>query len=114
VPEFLVETYHSRSDPTGGLPLSAELSRTADELSREGREVTLVRRIDLPDEETCFYLFRAESAEAVLEAATRAGLAFERVVEALADDSTVDEAIRAAPPQRSASPNPQPHEGEQQ
>jgi len=82
VTEFLVETYISRSQPTGGPRASAELSEAAEQVTREGHPVRLVRSIVVPEEETCFYLFQAQTADAVREAATRAGLHFGRVLEA--------------------------------
>jgi hypothetical protein len=83
--EFLVEIYVSRTNAPGGVPPSEDISRVAEQMTREGRQVRLVRSIAVPEEETCFYLFQAQTAEVVREAATRAGLQFERVVEAIED-----------------------------
>jgi hypothetical protein len=44
-----------------------------------------VRSILVPEDETCFYLFQAQTGDAVRAAAARVGLQFERVVEAVAD-----------------------------
>jgi hypothetical protein len=82
VAEFLVEMYVSRTIPPSGVPRSESVSRVAEQMTREGRQVRLLSSIVVPVEETCFYVFEAQTAEVVREAATRAGLRFERVVEA--------------------------------
>jgi hypothetical protein len=82
--------YVSRDGPAGGVPLDADVAKVADEVTREGRRVRLVRSIIVPEEETCFYLFQAQTADDVREAARRAGLRFERVVEAVSDWNTAD------------------------
>jgi hypothetical protein len=48
----------------------------------------LQRSIFVPEDETGFYLFHAQSGEAVREAAQRGGLRFERVVEVVVSDWT--------------------------
>ena len=83
MPEFLVEAYHPTAGPPGGAPGPRDVAVAADRLTREGRPVSLVRSVLVPDDETCFYLFVAGSSEAVLEASGRSGLCFERVVPAL-------------------------------
>ena len=68
------------------IDLTVERSRAAaDELTREGVPVRYVRSIFLPDDETCFDLYEAESVDAVREMARRAALAFDRIVTAVAD-----------------------------
>ena len=44
-----------------------------------------LRSVFVPEDETCFYLYEAASAEAVREAARRAALQSGRVAEALTD-----------------------------
>jgi hypothetical protein len=39
----------------------------------------------VPEDETCFYVYEADSADDVLDAARRAGLSSERVVEAIVE-----------------------------
>jgi hypothetical protein len=85
VSEFLVEAYVSRSEAARALPEPDDVSRAADELSREGNSVRLLRSIFVPEDETCFYLFLAQSIDAVRKAAKRAGLQFEHVAEVAAD-----------------------------
>jgi hypothetical protein len=46
--------------------------------------VRYVRAIFVPEDETCFLLYETGSADAVREAARRAGLGRERITEALA------------------------------
>jgi hypothetical protein len=89
VSEFLVEVYISTA--TGSLPTPQyeDISAAAAELTRQGTHVRLVRSILVPEDETCFYLFRAQTGDAVRQAAARVGLQFERVVEAVADWGTV-------------------------
>ena len=59
------------------------ISDMAEELSREGRGVHLIRSIFVPADETCFLLFEAESGADVMEAATRSGMQVERVMDAV-------------------------------
>ena len=47
--------------------------------------------IFVPEDETCFVLLQAHSAEAAGEAARRAGLRFERVAEAVGESRSVPE-----------------------
>jgi hypothetical protein len=81
--EYLAESFVPRARATGGPPGLDDLARVAEQLAREGTRIRLKRSIVVPDEETCFYLFEATSEDAVREAATRSGLRFERVVEAI-------------------------------
>jgi hypothetical protein len=81
--EYLVEVYHPRSTASAPQPSPEEVRNAAETLSRRGREVHLLRVILVPDDETCFYLFKADSADHVQEAAARAGLKLERLVAAV-------------------------------
>lgn len=82
--EFLVELYVSRTDEAA-VERDAERARlAAEELTREGTPVRYLRSIFVPEDETCFLLFEAGSAEAVREAAQRAALQFERIAETAA------------------------------
>jgi pyrrolidone-carboxylate peptidase len=83
--EFLVEAYRSRAAMANHPPRAGDVSRAAEELTREGTPVRFLRTIFVPAEEICFYLYQANSVEAVREAAGRAGLTFERVTEAFTD-----------------------------
>jgi hypothetical protein len=83
VPGFLVETYVPRSSVDGGRRAAREVRSAAEALSREGTPVRYVRTTFLPDDETCFHLLDAASAEAVAELGRRAGLGRARIVAAI-------------------------------
>jgi hypothetical protein len=78
--EYLVEAY--RSPHATDVVRPAEIAAAAAELTREGQPVRLLRTVFVPSDETCFYLFEADSSVAVVQAATRSGLTFERVLDA--------------------------------
>jgi hypothetical protein len=84
MPEFLVELYVSRADGASTGPGAERARRAAEELSRQGTAIRYLRSIFVPDDETCFHLYRASSVEAVREVGSRAGLQFERISEAAA------------------------------
>ncbi|HYK68952.1 MAG TPA: hypothetical protein VEV45_13470 [Streptosporangiaceae bacterium] len=85
MPEFLAEAYLSRLAVEAGRPEAAEVARAAGQLAGGGRAVRLTGCIYVPQDETSLFLFTAESAEAVQNAAASCGLRFERVVEAQSD-----------------------------
>jgi Protein of unknown function (DUF4242) len=78
---FLVETYAPSSVARADVETRAR--RAAAELARTGIPVRYVRSIFVPEDEMCLYLFEARSADAVREASERAGIAPERIVEAI-------------------------------
>ncbi len=59
--------------------ITAQARRASDELRREGTQVRFLRSIFVPEEDVCFYLYRAASPDAVREAASRAALSFREV-----------------------------------
>ncbi len=81
--EFLAEAYHARSATDENRPDKREIARAVGLLARGGQAVRLTRCIYLPEDEMGLYLFTAESAAAVREAAASLGLRLERVVEAV-------------------------------
>lgn len=81
--EFLVEHYVSRTEPLAAEQGAARARLVAEQLTREGTPVRCLRSIFVPEDETCFYLYEANSADDVRAAAERAGLLFERVAEAV-------------------------------
>ena len=86
--QFLGELYLSRGD-AAAVERNAERARlAARELTREGVPVRYLRSIFVPEDETCFVLIEARSAEAAGEAARRAGLSFERLAEVVAAEET--------------------------
>ena len=73
--EFLVETYVARTD-SAAVELGAERSRlAAEELTREGTPVRCLRSIFVPEDETCFFLYEADSADTMRAAVERCGFA---------------------------------------
>lgn len=83
--EFLVELYVSRTDALAAERGSERGRLAAEELTQEGTPVRYVRSIFVPEDETCFHLYEAATADAVHEVARRAALRFERVAQAVTD-----------------------------
>lgn len=83
--EFLVESYVSRTDADGGgVARRAKRAReAADALNREGATIRYVRSMFVPAEETAFHVYEAASADEVREAARRAAIEIESVVETI-------------------------------
>jgi len=77
MPEFLLELYVSRGDGDAVERKARSARVAALELTREGRSVQYVRSIFVPEDETCFFLYEAETAGDVEEAARRASLEFD-------------------------------------
>jgi hypothetical protein len=90
VPEFLVELYVARSNGWAIARCTARAHAAAEALSRSGTRVRYVSSIFVPEDETCFLLYEAESAEAVRTAATQARLPFDRVAQAHASGGVKD------------------------
>jgi uncharacterized protein DUF4242 len=80
--EFLLEVYAPRSDQGAVVTGTQRAREAADALASEGLPVRHLRSIFVPEDETCFYVYEADSAGTVREAARRAGLPVDRVVEA--------------------------------
>jgi hypothetical protein len=72
--DFLVEVYTPRLDEAALATLVARIEAAAEAISTEGSPVTYLRSIHVPEDETSFHLFEAESAEVVCEAGRRAAL----------------------------------------
>jgi hypothetical protein len=65
------------------LPGAAGAAKSAtEEMSREGTPVRYLRSTFVPQEEKCFCLFEGESESSVRAAQERAGLPYDRIVEA--------------------------------
>ena len=79
--EFLVELYVSGTDPTAVATTTQRAEHAAVELTAAGIPVHFVRSIFVPADETCLFLFEAESIEAVRDAAFRAGISFDHLAE---------------------------------
>ena len=83
MPTYLVEAYMPRSHAQEARATGRRARAAAEELSRNGAAVAYVRTTFLPNDETCFHLFEAASAEVVEEACNRAELGRARVVPAI-------------------------------
>ena len=85
---YLAEAYlaRSRSDELGAI--ADRVRSAAHELAAAGTPVHYLRSTFVPEDETCFHLFEAASAEAVSETTTRAGIGEVRVVEAIREETT--------------------------
>ena len=82
--EFLVEFYVSRADPEAVDRGTRRARSSAETLTSEGIPVRFLRSIFVPEDETCFLLYEAGSADDVREAARHADLQFERIALAVA------------------------------
>ena len=58
--------------------LTAGAREASEQMRHEGIPVRFVRSVFVPEDEACFYLYEAPSAEVVREAARRAALPFAR------------------------------------
>jgi hypothetical protein len=83
MPNYLIDAYLPRSRAGELSELIVRLRAAAEELTAEGTRVRYVRSSFLPTDELFLHLIEAESAEAAGEATRRAGMAPERIVEAL-------------------------------
>ena len=83
MPSYLVETYVARGRAEEFSALTDPIREAIAELDGEGIVVRYVRTTLLPDDETCFHVLEAPSAEAVERVCRRAGLGRARVVPAV-------------------------------
>jgi hypothetical protein len=83
--EYLIELYVPSSEHAEIAAVTRRVEHAAAELTAAGRPVRLVRSILVPEDETCFLLVEAVTAESVRETAERAALSVDRVVETAAD-----------------------------
>ena len=79
---FALEMYASRDDSQALEDQIERLRRAAEQSTQAGTLVRYRRRVFLPGEETCLLLCEAGSADVLRAVAERAGLPFERIVEA--------------------------------
>ncbi len=78
MPEYLVELYVSGANAD---EVSEEVVRARGAAEQCG--IGLLRAFFIPEDETCFCFYAAQSGGVVNEAVTRAGLHAERIVEAI-------------------------------
>jgi hypothetical protein len=81
--KFLLELYVSRSDRGAVTEGAGRAGLAAQRLRRDGASVRYLRSIFVPEDETCFLVYEARSADDVRRAASLAGLPADHVVEAL-------------------------------
>jgi len=79
VTTYLIEAYVAGGDITD---LQDRARAAAETMSNEGHAVRHLRSVLVRADETCFHLFEAASEDIVAELARRAGLRYERIVEA--------------------------------
>ena len=83
MPTYLIEGYLPRSRAAELTQAVARVRQAADELTAEGTPVRHVRSSFLPADELYLHLLEAPSAGAAGEATKRAGIAPERIAEAV-------------------------------
>ena len=76
--DFLVEVYVAHDDHSTARDVVRAAQAAAD-LPAEGPSVRCLRSIFVPEDETCFLLYEAHSADAVDTAVRRAGLRPEHI-----------------------------------
>jgi hypothetical protein len=81
MPSYLIEGYLPRSRAAELTESVARLRRVAEALTAEGVRVRHVRSSFLPADEQFLHVLEADSAEAAGDAAGRAGIAPERLIE---------------------------------
>jgi hypothetical protein len=93
---YLVEAYVAKSDANGpaGIPDRAMLA--SKELRHQGTFVRYLRSIFIPQDETCFHIFEAGSEQDARNAAARAGIQPERVLETTNFEAARAELARSA------------------
>lgn len=77
--EYLVELYVAQGDHAAAQHHAAVAEQAGADLTREGRAVRYLQSFFVPEDETCFLLYEADSVDLVTEAVGRAGLRLEHV-----------------------------------
>jgi SAM-dependent methyltransferase len=95
--EYLVELYVAQGDLAAAQLHAVRTEQASAELTQEGRQVRCVRTIFVPEDETCFLLYEATSADLVAEAVERAGLRHEHISVATSSPLVVAAAPAVAP-----------------
>jgi hypothetical protein len=85
MPEFIAEQYFSRTDTAGAARAATAARRAAEQLAREGTDVEFVRSKFVPEDETCIFIYNADSLDTVRMAAQRGALGFEYIAQAAAE-----------------------------
>jgi len=82
VNQFLVEVFSPNLGAGELAAIEGRARAAADRVSGAHDEVRYLRAIYVPEDETCFYIFRAPSADLVKQASALAGFRDGRIVEA--------------------------------
>ena len=80
---YVVERYLPGLDQRQLVRLLGKLGKVTDDLRREGTRVRYLGSTIVPGDEACFCQFDGPSEAAVVEANNRAGVPFDRIVEAV-------------------------------
>ena len=92
MPQFLAETYTPRAPDV--TPVAAgDVASATEQLSEQAAAVRLLGAVFVPDDETCFFLYHAASADAVREAMSRARLRPGRITRAVSIRPPVDQTM---------------------
>jgi Protein of unknown function (DUF4242) len=83
MPSYCLELYLPRGSNARIEKAADDARRAAEALSTDGVPIRYVRSTYLDEDETCFHLFEAESAQEVAAAAHRAGLTGGRITPAI-------------------------------
>ncbi len=94
--EYLVELYVAQGDHDAAQQYAERAERAGQEMAREGQPVRCLSSIFVSEDETCFLLYEADSAELVAEAMQRAGLRHEHISAATSTPHHVVAASAAA------------------
>ena len=84
--QYLVELYLPRRDEAALADAAMRARAASEQLTSEGRQVRYLRTIFVPQDEICFHLYEAHTADEVGEASLRAQIAYERIVRAVSVD----------------------------
>ena len=85
MPEFIAEQYFSRTDADAARRAAITARSAAEQLAREGTDVELVRSVFVPEDETCIFIYNADSLDSVRLAAQRGAPEFEHVAPGVTD-----------------------------
>jgi hypothetical protein len=80
---YLVEAYTPRDGLAQVREAESRVAAVAGAMRREGTSIRYLRSLFVPEDETCFHTFAADSIDVVGAAADRAGLRYVRIVEAV-------------------------------
>ena len=98
MPSYLLELYVQRGSDVRIEKAADDARRAAEALSTDGVPIRYVRTTYLDEDETCFHLFDAESADEVAAAARRAGLVGGRITPAVEAGGRAQERVRRSRP----------------